>query len=48
MRDKGGQLAKELAKFPWFTSVALEMFDGKYNPAQLRFLIKMFIGKQSD
>ena len=31
------QLDKELAKFPWFTPVALELFGGKYNPAKLRF-----------
>ena len=31
------QLDKELAKFPWLTPVALEMFGGKYNPAKLRF-----------
>lgn len=31
------QLDKEIAKFPWLTPVALEMFDGKYNPATLRF-----------
>jgi menaquinone-dependent protoporphyrinogen oxidase len=31
------QLDKELAKFLWFTPVALELFGGKYNPAALRF-----------
>jgi menaquinone-dependent protoporphyrinogen oxidase len=31
------QLDKEIAKFPWLTPVALEMFGGKYNPAKLRF-----------
>jgi menaquinone-dependent protoporphyrinogen oxidase len=31
------QLDKELARFPWLTPVALEMFGGKYNPAKLRF-----------
>lgn len=31
------QLDEELAKFPWLTPVALEMFGGKYDPATLRF-----------
>ncbi len=31
------QLEKELAKFPWLTSVALELFGGKFDPAKLRF-----------
>jgi menaquinone-dependent protoporphyrinogen oxidase len=31
------QLEKELAKFPWLTPVALEMFGGKYDPVTLRF-----------
>ncbi len=31
------QLDKELAKFPWLSPVALEMFGGKYDPAKLRF-----------
>ena len=31
------QLEKELAKYPWLTPVALEMFGGKYDPAKLRF-----------
>ncbi|HET7089199.1 MAG TPA: flavodoxin domain-containing protein [Anaerolineae bacterium] len=31
------QLDKELAKFPWLTPIALEMFGGKYDPAKLRF-----------
>jgi menaquinone-dependent protoporphyrinogen oxidase len=31
------QLDKELAKFPWFKPVALELFGGKFNPASLRF-----------
>jgi len=30
-------LDKELARFPWLTPVALEMFGGKYDPAKLRF-----------
>ena len=31
------QFNEELAKFPWLTPVALEMFGGKYDPATLRF-----------
>jgi menaquinone-dependent protoporphyrinogen oxidase len=38
------QLDKELAKFPWFTPVALEMFGGKYDPSKLRFPIKQLAG----
>jgi menaquinone-dependent protoporphyrinogen oxidase len=36
-QDSCAQLDKELAKFPWLTPVALEMFGGKYDPAKLRF-----------
>jgi menaquinone-dependent protoporphyrinogen oxidase len=32
-----GQLDKDLAKYPWLTPVALELFGGKYDPARLRF-----------
>lgn len=39
------QLDKELSKYPWLTPVALEMFGGKYDPAQLRFPIKQLAGK---
>jgi menaquinone-dependent protoporphyrinogen oxidase len=31
------QLDKELAKFPWLTPVAQEVFGGKFDPAKLRF-----------
>jgi len=31
------QLEKELAKFPWLTPVALELFGGKIDPAKLHF-----------
>jgi menaquinone-dependent protoporphyrinogen oxidase len=40
------QLDKELANFPWFTPVALELFGGKYDPESLRFPLKMFAGKE--
>ncbi len=39
------QLDTELAKFPWLTPVALEMFGGKYDPAKLRFPIILFAGR---
>lgn len=31
------QLDQELARYPWLTPVALELFGGKYDPANLRF-----------
>jgi len=46
-QDSGAQLDKELAKFPWLTPVALEMFGGKYDPATLRFPISLFAGKEA-
>jgi len=45
-QDSRAQLDKELAKFPWLTPVALEMFGGKYDPAKLRFPINLFVGKE--
>jgi len=45
-RASSAQLAKELAKFPWLTPVALEMFGGKYDPAKLRFPINWLAGKE--
>jgi menaquinone-dependent protoporphyrinogen oxidase len=44
--DSRAQLDKELAKYPWFTPVALEMFGGKYDPAYLRFPINLLAGKE--
>jgi len=35
------QLDQELAKVPWLTPVALELFGGKYDPAKLRFPDKL-------
>ncbi len=35
------QLDKELAKFPWLTPVALEVFGGKYDPVKLGFSDKL-------
>lgn len=34
-------LEKELAKFPWLTPIAVEMFGGKYNPAKLNIPHKL-------
>jgi menaquinone-dependent protoporphyrinogen oxidase len=45
-KDSSAQLDKELAKFPWFTPVALKMFGGKYDPAKLRFPINWLAGKE--
>ena len=45
-QDSRAQLEKELAKYPWFTPVALEMFGGKYDPAYLRFPLNMLVGKE--
>ena len=45
-QDSRAQLDKELAKFPWLTSVALEMFGGKYDPAKLRFPINLLAGME--
>jgi menaquinone-dependent protoporphyrinogen oxidase len=44
-QDSRAQLDKELAKFPWLTPVALEVFGGKYDPAKLRFPISLFAGQ---
>lgn len=41
------QLDKELAKFPWFKPIALQMFGGKYDPAKLRFPINVLAGKET-
>jgi menaquinone-dependent protoporphyrinogen oxidase len=35
------QLDKELAKYPWFTPVAVEIFGGKFDPAKLRFPLNL-------
>ena len=36
-KEVRAQLDKELAKFPWLTSMAIEIFGGKFDPAKLRF-----------
>ena len=43
--DLRNQLDQELAKVPWFTPVAVEIFGGKYDPAMLRFPLSLFAGK---
>ncbi len=40
------QLDKALAKHPWFKPIALEMFGGKYDPAQLGLLLSKMAGKE--
>ena len=44
-QDSRSQLDKELAQFPWFTPVALEVFGGKYDPTKLRFPLNIFAGE---
>jgi menaquinone-dependent protoporphyrinogen oxidase len=36
-QEARGQLDKELARFPWFAPVAIEIFGGKFDPAALSF-----------
>jgi menaquinone-dependent protoporphyrinogen oxidase len=43
-QDSRAQLDKELARFPWFKPVALEMFGGKYDPALLSFPLNKLAG----
>ena len=45
-RILNAHLAKELAKFPWFNPVALQIFGGKYDPAKLRFPLNLFAGAE--
>ncbi|RJQ54167.1 MAG: flavodoxin [Actinobacteria bacterium] len=44
-RDSRAQLDKELANFPWLTPVAIEVFGGKFDPADLSFPMSWFAGK---
>lgn len=41
-RDSRAQLDKELAKFPWLSPVAVELFGGKFDPESLRFPMDLF------
>ncbi len=43
-QDSRAQLDKELAKYPWFQPVALEMIGGKFDPALLRFPLNKLAG----
>ena len=45
-QDSWSQLNKELAKYPWFRPVALEMFGGKFDPELLRFPINVMAGQE--
>ena len=45
-QNSWSQLNKELAKYPWFAPVALEMFGGKYDPNRLGFPINKFTGDE--
>ena len=36
-REVRSQLDKELAKFPWLTPIAIEIFGGKFDPEKLHF-----------
>jgi menaquinone-dependent protoporphyrinogen oxidase len=41
LAEASGQLDKALAKLPWLTPVATQMFVGKYDPARLRLADKL-------
>jgi len=43
-KESREQFQKELAKFPWLAPAAVEVFGGKYDPASLRFPLKLFAG----
>ena len=45
-QDSHAQLAKELAKYPWFHPLVVEMFGGRYDPEKLRFPLKQMAGKE--
>lgn len=36
-QETHGQLDKVMARFPWLTPVAIELFGGKFDPARLTF-----------
>lgn len=44
-QDSRAQLDKELAKFPWLTPIAIQMFGGTFDPAKLRFPISWLASK---
>jgi menaquinone-dependent protoporphyrinogen oxidase len=45
-QDSWSQLDRALAKYPWLTPVAREMFGGKYDPDRLGFFIRLFAGDE--
>ena len=45
-QNSGAQLDQELAKYPWLTPVAREMFGGKFDPAKLAFPINKLAGAE--
>jgi menaquinone-dependent protoporphyrinogen oxidase len=45
-QDSREQLAKELAKYPWLTPVAVEVFGGKFDPEKLPFPINLMAGQE--
>jgi len=45
-QNSRSQLDKELAAYPWLKPLAIEILGGKYDPAALRFPLKMFVGKE--
>lgn len=42
-QESQGQLDKELAAFPWFSPVTVEIFGGQIDPAKIGGLYKMFM-----
>jgi menaquinone-dependent protoporphyrinogen oxidase len=44
-KDSRAQLDKELSKFPWFKPADIKIFGGKFDPAKLHSLMKLFAGK---
>ena len=43
--DVFAQLDKALGTFPWLTPVDQALFGGKFDPAQLKFPMSLFMGK---
>jgi menaquinone-dependent protoporphyrinogen oxidase len=43
-QNSRAQLDKELAKVPWFKPIVLQMFGGKFDPAQLKFPLNKLAG----
>jgi len=45
-QNSQAQLDKQLAKFPWLTPVAIELFGGKFDPEKLPFPINRLAGSE--